>query len=34
MPDRGRWTIEASEEDVSGGEGRPAFATRLELEVR
>jgi hypothetical protein len=29
----GTWTIEATEDDPSDGEGRPPFATTLELQV-
>jgi hypothetical protein len=34
LPSAGRWTIEAFEDDPSGGEGRPPFTTRVEVEAR
>lgn len=34
LPTPGRWAIEASEDDPSGGEGRPPFTARLEVDAR
>ncbi|MGH8932639.1 MAG: Gmad2 immunoglobulin-like domain-containing protein [Egibacteraceae bacterium] len=34
LPTPGRWTVEASEDDPSDGEGRPPFTARLEVEAR
>jgi hypothetical protein len=34
LPSAGRWTVEATEDDPSGGEGRPPFTARVEVDAR